>query len=310
MNVAAAHKPRRLGWIGLGRMGAPMAANLLAAGWPVTVYNRSQAKAQDLVVKGASSALSVADLAHNCDVVFSMIQDDAALAEIAQGTGGGVLGNLAPGSVFIDMSTVSPKVSAAVAEEAARRSIAYLRAPVSGSTANATAGLLTVFASGPQQTFEECLNLLETIGRKVFYVGGSEQARYLKLAINLMAGATAVLVAEALVLGEKGGVDWEQMIDIINSSAVASPILGYKAQQLKTRDFTPMFTATQMAKDFDFVLDVAKEVQAPLAMAAFVRQQWSAMQGSGRGEFDCFGYVDFLESISGVSGRSLSKSTE
>lgn len=305
MSAAAAQKPRRLGWIGLGRMGAPMAANLLAAG-PLTVYNRSPAKAAELVAQGAKLAPSVADLARECDVVFSMIQDDPALAEIAQGADG-VLGNLAPGGVFIDMSTVSPRASAAVAEEAARRSIAYLRAPVSGSTANATAGLLTIFASGPKPTYEACQDLLEKIGRKRFYVGEAEQARYLKLSINLMAGATSVLVAEALVLGEKGGVDWEQMIDIINSSAVASPILGYKAQQLKTRDFTPMFTATQMAKDFDFVLDVAKEEQAPLALAAYVRQQWSAMQGSGRGEIDCFGYVDFLESISGLSDRSRGK---
>jgi 3-hydroxyisobutyrate dehydrogenase-like beta-hydroxyacid dehydrogenase len=299
---AQQERQERIGWIGLGRMGEPMAANLLQAGWPLRVYNRSPGKEGALVARGAIATASVAALARESDIVISMIQDDAALAQIALGSEG-VLQAMRPGSVYIDMSTVSPRASAEVARQAQAASIGYLRAPVSGSTANATAGVLTIFASGPADVYERCLPLFQKMGRTQFYVGAEEQARFLKLAINIMAGVTAAILGEALVLGEKGGLEWSQMIDIINSSAVASPLIGYKAQALKRRDFTPMFTATQMAKDFDFALDVGKQTSTPLLVTAQVRQLWSAMEGSGRGEIDLFGLVELLEDLSGLSTR-------
>lgn len=304
MPAPVQHAPRseRIGWIGLGRMGAPMAANLLKAGWPLTVYNRSREKTRELVAMGALEAASVASLARESDIVISMIQDDPALRGIALGSDG-VLQSMRPGAIYIDMSTVSPGASAAIAKEAEARSIAYIRAPVSGSTANALAAILTIFASGPRDAYDRCLPLFEHMGRSLFYVGAEEQARFLKLAINIMVGTTAAVIGEALVLGEKGGLDWRQMIDIINSSAVASPLVGYKAEALKRRDYTPTFTAVQIAKDFDFALDVAKEQGFPLLVTAQVRQLWSAMAGSGRAEYDLFGFVDLLESLSGLGGK-------
>lgn len=289
----------RIGWIGLGRMGAPMATNVLAAGLPLSVYNRTVEKAAPVVAKGAILAQSVAEVGHNSDVVFSMIQDDLALRDITLRPGG-LLESMAPRSMLVDMSTVSPRASREVAAIARDRSIEYLRAPVSGSTVNAEAAILTILASGAKEAFDRACPLLERIGRNIFYVGDTEQARYLKLALNIIVGATASLIAEGLVLGEKGGVDWNTMIDIMKVSAIGSPLVNYKADALKRRDFTPAFTATQIAKDFDIALDVAKEVQAPLQITSLVRQHFTAMQSSGRSEWDLFGYVDLLEEIAGL----------
>lgn len=292
-----------IGWIGLGRMGTPMAANIRAAGWPMLVYNRTPDKAAPLVEAGAKRVDSIAAIGRECDVVFSMVQDDVALRAVASDPGG-LLENMRPGSLIIEMSTVSPGASAEVATAAAVRSIGYLRAPVSGSTVNAAAALLTIFVSGPSELFERARPLLDKLGRHIFYVGDTEQARYLKLAINIMAGATASLIAEALVLGEKGGVDWDKMIDIMKVSAIGSPLINYKADALKQRDFRPVFSATQMAKDFDFALDVGRQVQAPMQITALVRQHFTAMQSSGRGDWDLFGYVDLLEEISGLKRKT------
>lgn len=289
----------RVGWIGLGKMGTPMAANLLAAGFALRVYNRSPARAAALLEKGATLAPSVPLLAQECDVVISMVSDDPALQDVALNEGG-LFAAAAPGLTFIDMSTVSPALSARVAEAARQRGIHYLRAPVSGSTATAAAGALTILASGPQDAYDRCAPLLRSLGRKLYYLGPAEQARYLKVAINMMVGVTAAMLGEALVLGERGGVDWQQMIEVINSSVVASPLLGYKTAMLTTRDFAPMFTAAQMAKDFDLALDAGRNANVPMPLAAVSRQFLGAMIASGRGEVDFFAYVTLLEELAGI----------
>ncbi|THF61064.1 NAD(P)-dependent oxidoreductase [Pseudothauera nasutitermitis] len=294
----AANAPR-VGWIGLGKMGTPMAANLLAAGFALRVYNRSPARAAALLEKGATLAPSVPLLAQECDVVISMVSDDPALQDVALNEGG-LFAAAAPGLVFIDMSTVSPALSARVAEAARQRGIDYLRAPVSGSTATAAAGALTILASGPQDAYDRCTPLLQAMGSKLHYLGPAEQARYLKVAINMMVGVTAAMLGEALVLGERGGVDWQQMIEVINSSVVASPLLGYKTAMLATRDFAPMFTAAQMAKDFDLALDAGRNANVPMPLAAVSRQFLGAMIASGRGEMDFFAYVTLLEELAGI----------
>lgn len=292
------NKPR-IGWIGLGKMGTPMAGNLLAAGYPVSVYNRTPASAAGLVGKGATLAPSVAALAGDCQVVVSMISDDAALEAVALGANG-VLESAPAGLFFIDMSTVSPAISERVAQAAFAKGVQYLRAPVSGSTATAQSAALTVLASGPWAAYEECMPLFQAIGKKLYYLGEAEQARYLKIAINMMLGVTAGMLGEALVLGERGGVDWQQMIEVINNSVVASPLLGYKKEMLTTRDFSPMFTATQMAKDFDLALDAGRNSNVPMPIAAVSRQFFGTMIASGRGGLDFFAYVTLLEELAGL----------
>jgi 3-hydroxyisobutyrate dehydrogenase len=138
------------------------------------------------------------------------------------------------------------------------------------------------------------------MGQKVFHVGNGDEARYLKLLLNMMVGITSAMAGEALIFGEKGGMDWSQMIDIIGASVVASPLIGYKAQMLKSRNFAPAFTIDQMAKDFDIALDTGKAANVPMPITAMARQFFGAMKAKGKGNLDFFGLVTLLEELAGI----------
>ena len=271
---------QKIGWIGLGKMGIPMSQNLLKADYPVTVYNRTKEKTKALADAGAQVADAPKALAADADVIISMISDDPVLEAVSTGADGAFAGAKS-GSVFIDMSTVSPAASARVAAAAEEKGIQYLRAPVSGSTALAEAGTLTIFASGPKDAYEKCVDIFGAMGQKSFHVGDGEQARYLKLVINMMVGLTSAITAEALTFGEVGGMDWNDMIEIVNNSVVASPLIGFKVQLLKERGFAPMFTAAQMAKDFDLAFDSGRKTDTPMPLTALVRQLYGAMKATG-----------------------------
>jgi 3-hydroxyisobutyrate dehydrogenase-like beta-hydroxyacid dehydrogenase len=258
-------KPK-IGWIGLGKMGVPMAGNLLKAGFALTLYNRSPGPEVALRDAGAQGAFGAA----------------------------------ARGTLFIDMSTVSPDISAEVAARAAEAGIHYLRAPVSGGVALAVAGTLTVLASSAQADFDKALPLFDTMAKKSFHVGEAEEARYIKLALNMMVGMTAAMMSEALVFAERGGASRDIILDVMGESAIASPLVGYKIEPMRKRDFSPTFSTKQMAKDFDLLLEAAKGTDTPLPLAAFVRQVWSSMIASGLGEEDFLAYVKTMEFLSGM----------
>lgn len=290
---------QKIGWIGLGKMGDPMSLNLLKAGYPVTVWNRSKEKAQPLADAGATVADSIAGLVKESDVVISMISEDQALETISMGDGG-IFGAAKEGTIYIDMSTVSPEASARVAAAAKKCGVKYLRAPVSGSTVLAAAGTLTVFASGPKDAYDACVDIFNVMGQKSFHVGVDEEARFLKLVLNMMVGLTSAMVGEALTFGKKGGIKWEDMIEIVSNSVVASPLVGYKAATLKDRNFAPAFTTNQMAKDFDIALDTAKANDIAMPMVSMVRQFFGSMKAKGKGELDFFAYVTEMEELAGL----------
>lgn len=290
---------QKIGWIGLGKMGVPMSRNLIKAGYPLTVYNRTREKTRELADQGAQVADSPRDLASDVDVIISMISDDPVLEAVSTGPNGAFEGAKA-GATYIDMSTVSPVASGRVAEAAQKKGIKYLRAPVSGSTALATAGTLTVFASGPKDAYDRCVDVFGAMGQKSFHVGTGEEARYLKLLLNMMVGITSAMTAEALTFGERGGMDWTQMIDIISNSVVASPLIGYKAQTLKDRNFAPAFTVSQIAKDFDIALDTGRALDVPMPITSLARQFFGAMKARGKGELDFFGLVTLMEELGGI----------
>jgi len=289
--------------LGLGRMGVPMALNLVNAGHQVTVYNRSADKTVALTEAGASAVTRPADLGAGAEVVFTMISNDAALEDVTSGPDG-VLATMAAGSILVDMSTVTPACSARVAEAATKCSVAYIRAPVSGSVVFAVAKTLTILASGPTQAYETCKPLFELMGGKIFHVGQDEQARYLKLTLNMMVGITAGMAAEALAFSERGGVEWDVLLEVVANSAVASPLIGYKRAPMAARDWTPAFPANQMAKDFDMALDTARDLCTPLPITALVRQYWSTMMATGRGNNDFFGCLELLEEQAGIKPKS------
>ncbi len=286
-----------IGWIGLGKMGVPMATNLINAEYRVTAWNRSSEKTKALADAGATIAGSIAELAEKTDVIISMVSDDSALELVSAQA----LDVAANGKIYVDMSTVSPIVSSSVAEQAEKKGFKYLRAPVSGSTVLAEAGNLTIFASGPKAAFDQCQEVFNVMGQKSFHVGEGEEARYLKLVLNMMVGLTSAMVGEALTFGKKGGMDWEQMIEIVNNSVVASPLVSYKTQLLKDRNFSPAFTAAQMAKDFDIALSTANKGNVPMPMTSLMRQFLGSMIAKGNGDLDFFGYVTLLEEMANIA---------
>ncbi|MEW6665356.1 MAG: NAD(P)-dependent oxidoreductase [Thermodesulfobacteriota bacterium] len=290
---------QKIGWIGLGKMGVPMSQNLVKKGYSVTVYNRTKEKTKALADAGAKVADSPKAVASAADVIISMISDDPVLEAISYGPGGAFEG-MKSGGIFIDMSTVSPVASARVAEKADAKGIKYLRAPVSGSTVLAAAGTLTVFASGPKDAYDQCVEILGSMGGKVFHVGTGEEARFLKLVMNMLVGLTSAMVGEALTFGEAGGMNWEQMIDIVNASVAASPLIGYKAALLKSRNFAPAFTISQMAKDFDIMIETGRSKNVPMPITSLVRQFQGAMMAKGKGEQDFFSLVSLNEELAGM----------
>lgn len=259
----------RIGWLGLGKMGAPMARRLAAAGHAVTGYDPAGTAA------GLPGAVSPEALAEGAQVLISMVPDDAALLDVAQR----VAGRMAPGAAFIDMSTISPQASARAADHLGAAD--YLRAPVSGSTGLAEAGTLTILVSGPEAAFRAQRPLLDILGRKVVWLGPGDEARVAKLVINTLIAAINTALAEALNLGARAGLDWEPMIDLIAGSAAASPYVASKAEKLKRRDWTPAATVALLAKDLDLALDLGRVHHAALPLAALSRQMITRLEAQG-----------------------------
>jgi 3-hydroxyisobutyrate dehydrogenase len=293
-------RPQRIGWIGIGKMGAPMSLRVLRGGYPVTALDPSLADVGALVAEGAELAASAAELARASDLIFLTIPDDQALEDIVFGDDG-LLAAADETKLIVEMSTISPAMSANVAEALAVTGARYLRAPVSGSTVTAADGKLTVLASGPTADYQIALPVFSCFSVRQFRVGEGEEARYLKLVLNLMLAGTAALVAEGLTFGEKGGLTVETMLDVISESVVGSPVIGYKRDMLVRRDFTPAFAVSQMMKDIDLALDSAKVDHVPMALTALVRQQYGAAHAQGHGARDFFMLLEQCERAAGLS---------
>ncbi|MCO4876181.1 NAD(P)-dependent oxidoreductase [Paraburkholderia caribensis] len=294
------HNAQQIGWIGLGKMGTPIVRNLLAAGFHVTVYDVDAARIDEAVRLGARRAEDLASVARSAPLVFSIIPDDAVLRKVALGAHG-VIENANDGAVYIDMSTVSPTASGEVRDAAHKRGIGYICAPVSGSTVLADKAQLTVFASGPQDAYDRTLPVFEVMSARQYYVGEDQQARYLKLAINHLVGSTAVLLAEALTLGTKGGLDWARMLEVIGDSVAASPLVKYKLDPLKNRDFSPAFSSRQMLKDMSLVVDAGADAGVPMIAAALVREQFARYAEGDGADLDFFSIVRVVEAQAGIS---------
>ncbi|MEM2204543.1 MAG: NAD(P)-dependent oxidoreductase [Sulfolobales archaeon] len=293
---------RVIGFRGLGKMGMPIAKRLIQiGGYKLKIYTPEKAKAEELARLGAVVASSNEELGVGVDAVISSIPGDKELIETYLGDKG-ILWKMEPGSTIIEMSTVTPSASRKVAEEAARRGVYYLRTPISGSTLFAERGELTIYVSGDRAAYENALPVLRNIGSKILYVGSGEEARYLKLLINIIIATTPVIVAEALTIGEKAGIEWKTLIDALGSSAVASPQIGYKLKTLLEKDYSkPAFTAKQMIKDLDYALEVGKELGVFMPLTSLVRQIFEALDKSGKGDLDYFAVLKLIEELSGIT---------
>lgn len=290
--------PRLVGVAGLGSMGAAIAGRLLDTGFEVCVTNRTPSKAEPLVGAGANWAMTPAELASRVPVVITMVSDDAALEQVMTGVRG-ILAGARPGLVCADMSTVSPGVSARMGAACAGAGVAFLRAPVSGGPTLAAAGKLGALVSGPPEVRTQLKGLLDALSKSVFYLGPGEEARVMKLALNMVIGATVVGLSEALVLGEQWGLDWACMLDVITDSAVASPFVRYKAPLLAEREFPAAFSTALLAKDLRLAIDLGREARAQMPVTERVRGVVEDAIAAGLGDLDAVSVVLLFERLVG-----------
>ena len=284
----------RIHFLGVGKMGLPMATHLQAAGHALTVSDPSEQRLA--LARSAGLAVAEPGALAQAEFVFSSLPHDAAL----QAVGEQVAQSASAGSIYVDTSTVSLAASAQVADLCSARGIAYLRTTVSGNNKMAEAAQLTVMASGPRDAFDAAQPLLSTWGHHRFYLGDAEQARLMKLVVNLLIAQTSAMLAEGLSLGRKGGLDWQDMWQVLGASAVGSPILKAKSVQLSQRDFTPTFTVEQMIKDLDLILGAAEAVHAPLMQTAMTRQLMHAAVAQGDALDDYAAIIKAVERSAGL----------
>lgn len=289
MAVLTKHK---LGWIGTGRMGFPMAARLLKSGFEVAVYNRTRAKAEPLAARGARIVDSPAILADR-DIVFTMVSGSEDLLEVVSGP----LGLLSrPGCaprILVDCSTVSQEASAKVRAAAAEAGCALLAAPVSGNGKVVNAGRLSLVVSGSRAAYDEALPCLESLGEGVSYVGEGELARTVKICHNVFLGVIAQSLAEITMLAEKAGVRRHAFLDFINKSVLGSTFTRYKTPAFVNLDFTPTFTPVLLRKDLDLGLAAARSLEVPMPLAAAVREIVQALIGNGYVDCDFAALLEF-----------------
>lgn len=299
--TASAMSDTSIGWIGLGKMGGAMARHLLSATGRLILTEPNRVNLVPLIAAGGEEARSLADHSR-CDLVFSTIPNDSALRAIVFGEDGaeGLATALRPGAAFVEMSTVSPDCSREVADALAKRGVLYLRAPISGSTAMAESASLTFLTSGSGEAWKKALPFMRVMSAKQFYLGEADEARFMKLVLNAMVGATSAVVAEAIALGANGGLSREAMMDVICSSAVSSPLLQYKRDAIVRNDFTPAFSVTQMIKDFSLITDAGRYAGVPLVVIDLILDRYRAAAKAGHGDEDFFALVDWVAAI----GRS------
>jgi 3-hydroxyisobutyrate dehydrogenase-like beta-hydroxyacid dehydrogenase len=284
-----------VGLIGLGNMGTAVAERLLGADYRLVVFNRTAQKADGLAAQGAEVAETPAELLEQTDVVVTSLANDDALEAVAAQ----VLPAARPGTVLVDLSTVSPAVSARVAALADEAAVDYLRAPVSGNPTVVRAGNLSFMVSGPRETLDRVEPVLLAIGPTIHYVGEAEQARIVKLAINLMIAGLAQLISEALVLGEAAGVSRQTLLEVMGSSAVGAPFVKYKTEPLLRDDYSATFTTALMEKDIDLVLDAAEEAGLELPVASEMKTLLRAAIDAGYADDDFMALYLHLRSASG-----------
>lgn len=277
-----------------------MVLNLLKAGYSVKVYDVMVEKIGGLVQQGAIEATSPADVASDTTIIFSIIMDDAVLEDITTGSQG-VFQSAKPGTIFVDLSTVSPQASNRVVQAAAACGVHALVGRVSGSVVPATQGTLTVFASGDKAIFDQCEPLLRVFGKSIYYVGAHDEAAYLKLSLSIIVGISIAMMGEAIAFAERGGVDRALLVDVINSGPLASSFFTLKTDVLKTRSYpVPTSTVNVAAKDLNMAMMTSLKENIPLPLTSLTRQLMASLQAKGFGENDLFYFVEALYDLAGL----------
>lgn len=293
----------RLGFIGLGKMGKPMAANLLKAGHQLVVCNRSQQVVDELVAQGATAAQSPAELAGQVDFVHLCLPVGKDVESVVTGPGG-VLEGTREGTVVVDHSTIDPEDSRRLHETCRAQGVAFLDAPVSGGVTGAEAGTLAIMVGGDRDSYERAYPFLERLGNKIAYVGASGSGNVMKLINQMLVGISQCAVAEAMVLATKAGLDPAQAYDILANSYGDSAILRRSVPNfVLKRNFSPAFTLDLLNKDLGLATQLAKKNHVRALMTGLAQQLCLEGSFAGYGGQDMSAVVRVLENLAGIEVR-------
>ncbi|MET0494655.1 MAG: 2-hydroxy-3-oxopropionate reductase [Actinoplanes sp.] len=287
-----------IGFIGLGIMGSPMASHLLAAGHRVTGFDVHRPAVDLLAATGLVAAGSVTEAVGTAEVVITMLPDHPQVEEVVLGAGG-VLAAARPGTLLIDMSTIRPETSLAVARAAAGHAVRVLDAPVSGGEVGAKQATLSIMVGGDEPDFAAARPLFETLGRTVVHVGGHGAGQVVKAANQLVVAGVFGLVSEAIVLLEASGVDAKAGLDVLAGGLAANRILDLKRESMIAREFRPGFRIDLHHKDMGIVLDAARQANVALPLSGLVAQLVAAARAMGHGSLDHSALLKVIEQVSG-----------
>jgi 2-hydroxy-3-oxopropionate reductase len=287
-----------IGFIGLGIMGGPMAANLVRAGFDVTGYNRSSAAVERLVAEGGKAAESVAQATSDADVVITMLPDFPEVEAVVFGAGG-ILESARPGTLYIDMSSIRPQTARRIAVEGTEKDLRVLDAPVSGGEKGAIDGALSIMVGGDEADFAAAAPVFEPLGKTIVHVGPAGAGQTVKAANQLVVGGTYALVAEAIVLLEASGVDAGLGLDVLAGGLAGSRILELKRESMVAREFAPGFRIDLHHKDMGIVLDAAREADVALPVGGLVAQLVAAARAQGHGSLDHSALLKVAETTAG-----------
>ena len=290
-----AKKPR-IGYIGLGLMGKPMALNLLRAGFSVTVHNRSQASVAELVKEGANRTNSPKEVAEHSDIVFTNLPDSPDVERVVLGTDG-LIDGVRPGMILIDNSTIKPSTARSIAEKLAQKGVRSLDAPVSGGDLGAINGTLTIMVGGPKDAYEEVLPVLQVIGKTITHIGEAGTGQITKCANQIMVAAQMVAMGELLILAKKAGADPVKVAEAIKGGAAQCWSLDVKTPRLFEGNREPGFKAYMQAKDLGIVMDTARQYGIPLPGTSANTQLFNAMLEMGMAELDNSAVIGVIETL-------------
>ena len=297
---------QRIGFVGMGLMGRPMVRRLIMAGFPVQVWNRSKEKARELLDAGAAwGGDTPANLARAVDVVITMVTDSAASEEVICGQDG-VLAGAHPGLVLIDMGSIAPEMSRAIASKAEARGVTMLDAPVTGNPKVASEGKLGIMAAGPKTAYDACMPLFEAMGVKIIHVGETNgQGTTLKLINNLILGVAIEAVAEALVLAGKAGIDPVKVVEITSVGGARTGAMETRGSRMIRHDFSPHFSTDNMYKDLSQAMKLAEEVGAFLPAAGISLEMLRAVKNRGDGNLDSASVITVIEAMANAAVKQV-----
>ena len=293
-----------VGYVGLGVMGSAIVRRLLAAEHDVTVWNRTREKAEPLLAAGARWAGSPREVAEQSEVVFTMVTNTAAVRAVTEGPDG-IIAGLAPGKVYVDMSTASPANTRDLAARVAEAGAQMLDAPVSGTSITVDQGKASIMVGGDADAFERVKPILDAIGPKVFHLGPSGSAVTIKIGINLSLAVQMLAFSEGVLLAEKSGISRERAVEVMLASVIASPMVAYRGPLVLGHPDEVWFDCHMMQKDLNLALELGRELEVPLPTTAVTNELLTAANGMGIGERDFAVLFDVLAAMSGVETSVL-----